>query len=67
MNRCKECGRADGRLLDCRAIMDEYGVSRAVAEAWIRQLPKVHQPGGVRKTYIRRQLLDDLLREAEVA
>lgn len=46
------------KLLDCRAIRSELGVSRAAAEAIMRQLPKCQVPG-LRKTYVRR---DDLLR-----
>jgi len=46
------------RLLDCRGIRDELGVSRAAAEAIMRELPKV-QFHGLRKTYVRKQ---DVLR-----
>ena len=46
------------RLLDCRAIRLELGVSRAAAEAIMRQLPKCQVPG-LRKTYVKR---DDLIR-----
>lgn len=40
-------------LLDCKALRDELGVSRAAAEAIIRQLPVV-QIEGLRKVYVRR-------------
>ena len=39
-------------LLDCRAIMTELGVKRTVAEAIMRQLPKIRIPG-VRKVFDR--------------
>jgi hypothetical protein len=57
VSACPTCGRG-GLLLDCRAIMDELGVTRATAEAIMRKLPKVH-PDGIRKVYVRR---DDLER-----
>ena len=41
-------------LLDCRALRAELGVSRAAAEAIIRQLPTV-QIEGLRKVYVRRE------------
>ena len=40
-------------LVDCRRIMAETGLTRAAAEALMRQLPKVTIPG-VRKVYVRR-------------
>ena len=40
-------------LLDCRALRDELGVSRAAAEAIIRRLPVV-QIEGLRKVFVRR-------------
>lgn len=40
-------------LVDCRRIMAETGVSRAAAEALMRQLPKVTIEG-LRKVYVRR-------------
>ena len=46
------------QLLDCRGIKDELGVTRAAAEAIMRQLPKVVVPG-LRKVYVRRE---DVLR-----
>jgi hypothetical protein len=49
-------------LVDCRRIMAETGLTRAVVEALMRQLPKVTVPG-VRKVYVRRSdvlaLLED--------
>ncbi len=45
------------RLLDCKAIMAETGLTRAGAEALIRNLTTVHIEG-LRKTYVRR---DDVL------
>jgi hypothetical protein len=38
-------------LLDCRALRDELGVSRAAAEAIMRQLPSVHVEG-LRKVFV---------------
>ena len=46
------------QLVDCRGIRDELGVSRAAAEAIMRDLPKVRFRG-LRKTYVRKQ---DVLR-----
>ena len=40
-------------LLDCRAVRAELGVTRAAAEAIMRQVPTVHVDG-LRKTYVRR-------------
>jgi hypothetical protein len=40
-------------LLDCKALRDELGVSRAAAEAIIRRLPVV-QIDGLRKVFVRR-------------
>jgi hypothetical protein len=45
-------------LLDCRALRAELGVSRAAAEAIMRQIPTV-QIDGLRKTFVRR---DDVSR-----
>ena len=41
-------------LLDARGLAAELGVTRAVAEAVMRQLPVV-QFEGLRKVYVRRQ------------
>jgi hypothetical protein len=40
-------------LLDCKHLADELGVTRAAAEAVMRQLPVVQFPG-LRKVYVRR-------------
>lgn len=40
-------------LLDAKALQAELGVTRAVAEKVIRQLPVVEFPG-IRKVYVRR-------------
>ena len=40
-------------LLDARALRDELGVTRAAAEAIMRQVPAVVVPG-LRKSYCRR-------------
>ena len=40
-------------LLDCKALRAELGVSRAVAEKLMRQLPVVTPPG-IRKVYVKR-------------
>lgn len=49
-----------GRLMDCATIAREYGVSRSVAEAMMRQLPKVQLPD-VRKVYVRRTDVEKLI------
>jgi len=41
------------QLLDCRALRLELGISRAAAEAVMRQLPIVELPG-LRKVWVRR-------------
>jgi hypothetical protein len=41
------------QLLDCKNLMAELGVTRAAAEAIMRQLPTVHVDG-LRKTYVKR-------------
>ena len=40
-------------LLDCKTLRDELGVTRAAAEAIMRQIPTV-QIDGLRKVYARR-------------
>ncbi len=40
-------------LLDCKALRDELGVTRATAEAIMRRLPTV-QPDCVRKVFVKR-------------
>lgn len=49
-----------GRLMDIPTITRELGVSRAVAEKLVRQLPKVTIPE-VRKVYVRRADVESLL------
>jgi hypothetical protein len=39
-------------LLDCKALRLELGITRAAAEAIMRQIPIV-QIGGLRKVYVR--------------
>ena len=41
------------QLLDCKALQAELGVTRAAAEAIMRQLPVV-EIEGLRKVYVRR-------------
>jgi hypothetical protein len=53
-------------LLDCKALRDELGVSRAAAEAIMRQLPVV-QIEGLRKVYVRRGDVARLLEERTFA
>jgi hypothetical protein len=47
-------------LLDARHLAAELGVTRAAAEAIIRQLPIVQVPG-LRKVYVRRPDVEKLL------
>jgi hypothetical protein len=49
------------RLLDCRHLREELGISRAAAEAIMRSLPVI-EPPGLRKVYVRRS---DVLRFIE--
>jgi hypothetical protein len=49
-------------LLDVKALRAELGVTRAAAEAVMRQLPVVQIPG-LRKTYCRRSDVARLLDE----
>jgi hypothetical protein len=49
-------------LLDAKALRAELGVTRAAAEAIMRQLPVVQIPG-LRKTYCRRSDVARLLEE----
>jgi hypothetical protein len=53
-------------LLDCKALRDELGVSKAAAETIMRQLPIV-QFEGLRKTYVRRADVARLLEERTFA
>ena len=54
------------QLLDCKGLRAELGVSRAAAEAIMRQLPKVQVPG-LRKTFVKRSDVAKLLAESEAA
>lgn len=47
-------------LYDCARLARELGVSRAAAEAIMRQLPKQHVDG-LRKVYVRRADVSDYL------
>lgn len=49
-------------LLDCRTLQAELGVSRAVAEKLMRQLPVVTFPE-IRKVYVRRSDVRCLVEE----
>jgi hypothetical protein len=58
-------GDALPRLLDCKHLREELGITRAAAEAIMRQLPVI-EPPGLRKVYVRRsdvaRFLEDHLR-----
>jgi hypothetical protein len=51
------------QLLDAKALQAELGVTRAAAEAIMRQLPVV-QIEGLRKVYVRRSDVARLLEES---
>jgi hypothetical protein len=51
---CLEAKARDIELLDCKALRAELGVTRAAAEAIMRQIPIV-QIDGLRKVYVRRE------------
>jgi hypothetical protein len=53
-------------LLDNAALRRELGVTRAAADAIIRQLPVVQIPG-LRKVYVRQSDVDALLERSTVA
>jgi hypothetical protein len=53
-------------LLDCAKLAKEMGVSRAAAEAVMRQVPKVTFPG-LRKVYVHRADVQKLINECKVA
>jgi hypothetical protein len=53
-------------LLDCRALRDELGVSRAAAEAIMRQVPAIVIEG-LRKSYVRRADVQRYLEERTFA
>ena len=48
------------QLLDCKSLQAELGVTRAAAEAIMRQLPTV-QFENLRKTYVKREDVQRLL------
>lgn len=54
------------RLIDCAGLQRELGVKRTASEAIMRQLPKVQIPG-VKKVYVRRADVDNLLQRNTVA
>jgi antirestriction protein len=47
-------------LLDAKSLAAEFNVTRAAAEAIMRQLPSVHFPG-LRKVYVKRPDVEALL------
>jgi hypothetical protein len=49
-------------LLDAKQLQAEIGVTRAAAEAIMRQLPVIQIPG-LRKVYVRRPDVERLLEE----
>ena len=51
------------RLMSCRQIEEELGVTRAAAEAVMRRLEKIRFPGS-RRVYVRRADLRELIEEA---
>jgi hypothetical protein len=53
-------------LLDARHLAAELGITRAAAEAIIRQLPIVQVPG-LRKVYVRRPDVEGLLERCTFA
>ena len=53
-------------LLDCKGLRSELGVSRAAAEAIMRQLPVVEFPG-LRKVFVKRADVAALLEVSIVA
>jgi hypothetical protein len=59
--RITRANEALPRLLDCKHLREELGVTRAAAEAIMRQLPVI-EPPGLRKVYVRRT---DVLRFLE--
>ena len=54
------------QLLDARHLAAELGVTRAAAEAIMRQLPTVQIPG-LRKSYVRRDQVLELLERSTYA
>jgi hypothetical protein len=54
------------QLLDCKALRQELGVSRSVAESLMRKLPNVLFED-VRKVYVRRQDVAAFIEASTVA
>ena len=54
------------QLLDAKALQMELGVTRATAEAIMRQLPIVQVPG-LRKTFVKRRDVEALLERCTYA
>lgn len=54
------------RLVDCKGLRAELGISRAAAEAIMRQLPK-QTIDGLRKVYVRRADVQRYLDERTAA
>lgn len=65
VRQARAAGDALPRLLDCKHLREELGITRAAAEAIMRQLPVI-EPPGLRKIYVRRgdvlRFLEDNLR-----
>jgi hypothetical protein len=53
-------------LLDVKGVQTELGVTRAAAEAIVRQLDVIAF-AGLRKTYVKRSDVEDLLRRSTYA
>lgn len=60
--RSSPAGDVLPRLLDCKRLREELGVTRAAAEAIMRQLPVI-EPPGLRKVYVRRSDVARFLEE----
>ena len=56
--RCPECGLESGKLMDMRALQEELGVKRAVAERIMRSLRKVCIG---RRVFVKRRDVEELL------
>jgi hypothetical protein len=63
---CPHCGgEIGGRLMDCRTIIEELGVSRSSAEWIMRAVPKVEFKG-LRKCYVKREDIERLIADSTV-
>jgi len=51
------------KLMSCRQIQEELGVTQATAEAVMRQLGKIRFPGS-RRVYVRRRDVDRLIEQS---